>query len=385
MRELGGRFNAFAAAKFGASAVPAFRSADTPTPQFVRWLYEQGYSGIMVDPQDRDQLSGWSKKTGGYESVEDAATANGWADAGAGQLSLAFIATMEIWPKCWPGDAQIEGSCVGHNGKNAGLITLANEIAQGKPDEVTGVIEGPPDVPQEGVESGVFSIAGIYPYRGSRGHGWSCYTCAKVMVTQGGLLVARKYDEFGGLDLTNVTRTTENLMPSSLPEGLRALAKQHQFRTAAEAQSREAIRDALAVGIGLQSCGSEGFSSTRNEHGVARRSGSWSHAMAIGGEDDRPWAHKTYGCALRLFHNSWSRWNSGPRDIYDSARYVPPHKKAEWIAKGIVNPVTGNIMIPEGSFWARESDVGNRDYHAMAGAMGWKRRKLDNWGGSLAG
>lgn len=351
----------------------------------IRAKYEAGYSGLLLDPEEREAYPEWSKQTGGFSSVEDAATAMGWAEAGAGQLSLAFIATMELWPKAWPGDAQIEGSCVGHNGKNAGLLTLANEAVSGIPDAVTGVIEGPPDVPPDGEQSGVFSIAGIYPYRGSRGHGWSCYTCAKVMVTEGGMLVARKYDEFGGLDLTNVTSKTENLTPSSLPDGLKALAKAHQFRTAAEATSVEAIRDASAVGIGLQSCGGEGFSSTRNEHGVARRSGSWSHAMAISGVDDRPWAHSTYGGPLLLFHNSWALWNGGGRDVYDSARLVPADKKAEWIAKGIVNPTTGNVMIPEGSFWARWSDVRNRDYHAMAGGMGWKRQKMKNWGASLAG
>lgn len=351
----------------------------------IQSMYEAGYSGVLVDPEAREQFPQWSKETGGYSSVEDAATSLGWADAGAGQLSLPFIAALEIWPKAWPGDAQIEGSCVGHNGKNAGLTTLSTEIQSGLPDAETGLVEGPPDVPPEGEASGVFSIAGIYPYRNSRGHGWSCFTCAKVMVTVGGMLVARKYDEFGGIDLTNVTRTTENLTPSSLPEGLRALAKQHQFRTAAEASAFEAVRDALAVGIGLQSCGGEGFSSTRNEHGVARRSGSWSHAMAVFGVDDRPWAHRTYGGPLLLFPNSWGRWNGGPRDIHDSAQLVPAAKRADWIRKGIVNATTGNIMIPEGSFWARWSDVRNRDYHAMAGAKGWRRQRFTSWGGSLAG
>jgi hypothetical protein len=348
-------------------------------------MYENRYSGLLIDSETPERVRLLAKATGGVESVEDAASEFGWVNAGAGGLSLPFIATLELFPNAFPGDPQLEGSCVGHNGKNAGLITICTEIASGAPDAVTGIVEGPPDVPPEGEKSGVFSIAGIYPYRGYRGHGWDCGSCAEVMVTEGGLLVAQNYPD-AGLDLTNVTSRTENLTPSQLGP-LKAIAKQHQFRTAAEASAPEAIRDALAVGLGFGSCGGEGFSSSLNEHGVARRSGSWSHAMAIIGCDDRTWAKTTYGGPLFLIQNSWGRWQSGggSRDVHDSAQYVPAAKKADWIAKGIVNATTGNVMIPVGSFWARWSDIRNRDYYAMGGGMGWKRKRFLSWGGSLAG
>jgi hypothetical protein len=198
------------------------------------------------------------------------------------------------------------------------------------------------------------------------------------------MLVAKNYTEFG-LDLSKVTSRTENLRPRDIPEGLWKLARSHQFRSSAGCDSFEAIRDAHAVGVGVQSCGGEGFESGRDDNGVARKRGGWAHAMAIIGSDDRPQTHSKYGGPLVLIQNSWGRWNGGPRDIRDSAKYVPSHKRTEWIAKRIVNAETGNLMIPEGSFWAKWSDVRRRSYYAMGGFSGFKRKRLSDYGGSLAG
>lgn len=351
-------------------------------PLDIQSAYEAGHSGILYDPETPARMRAFAKQTGGVETADAAAHAFGWVNAGKGQLNLPFVAILEIWPNAYPGMRQLEGSCVGHNGKNAGLTTCATESLCGIPDQVTGTIEGPPDVPPEGEKTGVFSICGIYPKRGYRGHGWDCGSCAEVMVSEGGLLVAKNYEEFG-VDLTKVTSRTENMTPGGMPDAMWELARSHRFRTAAECETFEAIRDAHAVGMGVQSCGGEGFSSTRDENGVSRRSGSWSHAMATHGSDDRPWAHQAYGGPLVLIQNSWGEWNDGPRDIHDSAQYVPADKRDEWISKGIVNRSTGNIMIPKGSFWARWSDVRRRSYYAMGGLSGWKRKKLPDYGGSI--
>ncbi len=343
-------------------------------PATIQSMYDAGYSGIYYDPDAPALMKATAKETGGAETADEAAHKFGWVNAGKGELILPFVAVLEIWPNAFPGMPQLAGTCVGHNGKNAGLVTCATEALCGLPDEVTGIVEGPPDVPADGEKTGVFSIAGIYSLRGHRGHGWDCGSCASVMVKRGGLLVAQNYPEHG-IDLTRVTGRTENLTPSQIPDAVWAMARARQFRTAAECETAEAIRDALAMGCGTQSCGGEGFSSSRNEHGIAKKSGSWAHAMAITGFDDRPWAHQNGGPFV-LIQNSWAKWNGGPRDIYDSRKYVPAAKRAEWIAKGIVNAETGNILIPHGSFWARWSDVRRRSYYAMGGLSGWKRKPL---------
>ena len=136
------------------------------------------------------------------------------------------------------------------------------------------------------------------------------------------------------------------------------------------------MRDLLYNGYGVTTCGGEGLDDQRDENGVSHRSGSWSHAMAYIAVDDRPWAKQTYGGPLVLDLNSWAAWNRGPRDIHDSASMVPVSKKQLWIDRGIVNPATGNIMIPEGSTWVRYSEMRNRDMTAFSGVNGWPARVI---------
>ena len=107
--------------------------------------------------------------------------------------------------------------------------------------------------------------------------------------------------------------------------------------------------------------------------------------MAEWGFDDRPVVHRIYGDSLELIPNSWGVWNGGPRDIIESAQLVPPSKKELWIALDLVNPTTGNLMIPKGSFWARSRDVANREAFAMSSVNGFPRKKLDVLYTSLAG
>jgi hypothetical protein len=345
-------------------------------------MYEAGYSGIYYDPEAPERVAAKCQADYGFSTTDDAAYKYGWVNAGKGELVLPFIAVMELWPNAYPGDPQLEGSCVGHNGKNAGMVTAATEALCGIPDEVTKEVEGPPDVPPEGEKSGVFSPAVTYAYRGYRWHGWDCGSCAEVMTGEGGLVVAKNYD---GLDLTNVTGRTENLTPSQIPAAVRQLAKKHRFRSSARCNSPEAIRDALAVGMGCQTCGGEGFSSSMNDWGVAAPRGSWPHAMAYGGWDERPKTIAKFGDRLVMLFQSWGHWNRGGRDIFDSAEYVPAAKRAEWISKGIVNAATGNIMIPKGAFWVKYSHVRRRSVYSMGGFSGHRRKRLENYGGSLAG
>src|SRR5690606_21602174 len=107
----------------------------------------------------------------------------------------------QVFPGCWPASAQDRGDCVSHDTRNACLTTLACEIVAGKPDEVTGRVEGKPDVPPEGIRDGVLSTEYNYWWRGYNGDGWSCEAAADMLIKHG-ILLRKPYPELG-LDMTS--------------------------------------------------------------------------------------------------------------------------------------------------------------------------------------
>lgn len=348
--------------------------------------YESGMAGAYGEPEEREALIAENKALTGYGAIGDAAHGNGWADSGKGKLVIPFVHVLEKYPGCWPGPGQTRGDCVSHAAKNAGLGSMVCEVVDGKPDEVTGVLEDLPEVSPEGIKEGVLSTEAIYWYRQHGGDGWSCAASCRVMQKSSGLWVRKDYPEIK----VNLTRYSGSIAGKwgavSPPQTVTALGRRNLVRAFAAASTREERRDALANGYFGNTCGGESFSNVRDANGVSKRTPKgWAHAMASIAYDDRESTIKLYGCALELLLNSWAVWNSGPRDIRDSASMVPASKKEEWIKKGIVNAVTGNIMIPHGAMWVLTNDTRDRDWLAQSSVNGWPRRKLMNWGVSLAG
>jgi hypothetical protein len=246
-------------------------------------------------------------------------------------------------------------NCVSWGQRNANFCTMVTEAIAGIPDEVSGKVEECPAVSDLARKNGVLSTEAIYFFRSTKpGHGWFCHEAARVSQTKAGLVLRKEYD---GIDLTRYSKDTVNFFNrKSVPSGLAEAFDDNIIREATEIKTFEALRDLLARGFGIQTCGSEGFSSTRDENGVCKRSGSWAHSMAYLGVDDRAWAHSTYGGPLVLVQNSWNEYMTGPRKIH-----------------GV------DLEIPRGSFWARWRDVQKRTMIAMAGANGWARKKLPDW------
>jgi len=345
-------------------------------PTQVQQAYDQGFAGAYFDSDAHEQRRAQSIAACGYADVEDIAHANTWADSSAGQLVCTFLHTLEAYPGCWPGPAQQRGDCVSHGEKNSNLFTLCCDVASGMPDQKTGLIEGLPEISQAGILQGALSTEWYYWFRGHGGDGWSCDSSASVSVTYGNML-RQQYSDLG-IDLTTYSGSLAGKYgPGKPPENMQAVGRLHLTHTTANCRTAEATRDALGNGHGINTCGGEGFSSTRNEHGVSSRQGSWSHSMAFIAFDDRPWAHQTYGGPLVLVLNSWAKFNVGPRDIHDSAKLVPAEKRELWSRIGITNLSTGNIMIPEGAFWARWKDVSSRQIIARSGIVGWKPKKCN--------
>jgi hypothetical protein len=113
----------------------------------------------------------------------------------------------------------------------------------------------------------------------------------------------------------------------------------------------------LASGYGVFNCSGLGFESTRDENGVSRQRGSWSHSQAFLGYDDRPETIKKYGQALVHWQNSWSAFNSGPRSVMGTT-----------------------LLIPNGSYWALAETIDRCQCIALSSVAGWPRRRLATYG-----
>lgn len=323
-------------------------------PEEVIDLYRNGFAGATPStPQTRAAFESAVKASGGVMDVAEAALANGWAGSHAGKLVIPFVHVVKAYPGCWPGPAQQRGDCVSHGGKNARLVTVVCEAVSGTPDEVTGKVEGLPDIPPEGIKNGAFSTEASYWFRGHGGDGWACESDAAVAIKYAGAVVRKEYPE-AGIDLTKYSGSLAGKYGRTKPPAnIADWLDNNLIRTAARVSGFDAIRDALGNGYGINSCGGEGFAASRDANGVSRRRGSWSHSMAYIGADDRPETRDKYGAPLVLVLNSWGRWNSGPRTIMGT-----------------------DIEIPEGSFWTPWGDVKNRSAIAFSGANGWPRKRL---------
>ena len=315
----------------------------------VQEYYERGYAGVVPDPGADYELLFNTR----YAKGSTASRANGWEGSGAGKLIVPFVVLEKFFPGSLPGPAQERGDCVSHSEKNACLLTMVCDIFDRQPDEVTGKIEGAPDVSTRGVRNGVLSTEWIYWFRGYDGDGWDCSSAANV-VRKYGIMLRQKYKSLG-IDLTEYSgRLAGKYGRTAPPENMQAEGRLHLVRDNTWLSTFEEVRDFLANGYGLSSCGGEGFSSVRDANGVATRKGSWSHAMAYIGADDRDVIKERYKEPLVLVQNSWGTSNSGPRTILGT-----------------------DIDIPHGSFWARWSDVRRRTCYAHSGVDGWPAKELD--------
>lgn len=321
-------------------------------------MYNQGFAGVFREPEEHSAfLAEMPFPNGG-----DVAHRFGWAGSGAGKLVVPFRFIEQLYAGSLPGPAQQRGDCVSHSNKNAALLTMCCEVVAEQPDEVSGKIEAPPDVSSEGIRNGVLSTEAFYWWRGYGGDGWSCDAAARVATSKSGLWLRQNYPELG-VDLTRYSGRNAGLYGSRRPpESFDAIGLKHLIRTATEVQDFESVRDFLHNGYGISTCGSEGYSSSRDENGVSRRSGSWAHAMAYFGADDREETKRRYGEPLVLVMNSWGVWNSGPRRILETP-----------------------IDIPGGSFWAKWSDVRNRYCISFSGVDGWPAKKLPDLGFNVWG
>tara|TARA_B100002019_G_scaffold290683_1_gene308935 strand:- start:2802 stop:3728 length:927 start_codon:yes stop_codon:yes gene_type:complete len=302
---------------------------DFNTPRDLLNAYRNGFDGAVCDPEETAELLGRLK------TPLFGATAYKLFGAGEGKLSLPFLSLLKFDKGFGPAEKQTTGDCVSHSTRNAIDITRAVEI----------------DIKGESEDFIVRSATeAIYQSRGHRGQGMTCSGAAKYVHEKGGILLRKDY---GKVDLSkyNSSLGARHNIPKSIYIDE---ASKHQVKTISAITTVEEARDALANGYGISVCSGYGFSSRRDSKGIAKRSGSWAHAMAWIACDD---TRERYNEMLFLVQNSWGKWNSGPK-------------------------VHGQ---PDGSFWIRERDArgmlsGNWGSWVFSDVDGFPARKLPNYG-----
>lgn len=318
--------------------------------------YTSGLRGCEKNPRADEEFVDSVLRHGGDPDGGHVAHEWEFADKGSGKLSLLTPVTERIFPGSLPGPAQLTGDCVARAAANCLLASIAMEIDDGRPDEITGLVEGPPDIPELGVRNGVIASESLWAWRGYDGDGWVCSRAAQVATTQG-FLARRDYPEIG-VDLTRYTKETLRIGGSRKPASKWLdESKQRIARTATVVTGREQVRDFLFAGFGIMNCSGMGFERTRDQFGASRQVGRWMHAQSYWGYDDRPETHRIYGEALVLWGNTWGKWNAGPR-----------------LVRGT------NIEIPHGFFWAKASTIDRASNIALSSVAGWPRRKHTTYG-----
>ncbi len=298
------------------------------SPQELLEAYNNGLVGAKCDPEDIKKL------LGELASPLFGAAAYDLSESGVGKLSLPFRSLLKFDPNFGPAEAQTDSDCVAHATRNAVDITRAVEI------DILG-------------ESEAFIARGateaIYQARGHYGAGMNCSEAARYVNGEGGLLIRQDY---GDIDLSEYDSNLgdRHKIPDSIYYDE---AKKHPVDTISLVTTVEEARDALANGYALSCCSDYGFSSSRDEYGIAREQGSWSHAMAWIGCDD---THELYDETLFLIQNSWGKWNGGPKR----------HGQ------------------PDGSFWVREKSargiLNSRGSFVFSSVEGYPARQLPHYG-----
>lgn len=320
--------------------------------------YEAGFVGATCDPQDAEQLRMEIAAANGQPYGSMACQTFGLSGTGKGKLSLPVLEILSLYPDCLPGGAQGRGDCVSWSSRNAGLGSMCCEITSGKPDPISGRLEGAPEVSDAARLAGVLSTEAIYNWRRHGGDGWSCAAAASVMLKESGLWLRKKYDEIN-VDFTTYSSRNAGIYGNRTPpDSWRKIGADHLVQNLTEVEDYESLRDLLHNGYCVSSCGGESFSYDRDENGVSKRTPKgWAHAMAYLGVDDRDDIIKLYGSPLILVQNSWGNWNDGGTRIYGT-----------------------DYHIPVGSFWARWSDLKKRYMVAISGVNGWPPKKLKSFG-----
>ena len=271
-------------------------------PKDILNAYKDGFLGSWCDPEDTDKLLGELPHPLFGVAAPDL------YGSGKGKVALLHKSILKFDPTFGAHERQTTGDCVSHATRSAVDVTRCHEIVGGQREAF--VARG--------------ATEPIYGARGHGGQGMSCSVAARFVAQNGGILVRKDY---GFIDLSKYnSRVGTNWGRSGVPRQVIDEGKKHQVKTISLINTVDQARDAIANGYAISVCSNYGFSSRRDSNGIARKSGSWNHAMAWISMDD---SHEIHKETLFLIQNSWGAFNGGPKR-FDQ---------------------------PDGSFWVREKDA----------------------------
>ena len=272
------------------------------TPRDLLRAYKEGFVGSWCDPEDTDKLLGELRHPLFGVAASDL------YETGKGKVALLYKSVLKFDPTFGSHERQTTGDCVSHSTRNSIDVTRCHEIIGGQREDF---------VTRSATEA-------IYGSRGHGGQGMSCSRAARFSSQDGGILLRKDYG-FVDLSVYN-SRIGSRWGRSGVPSEVKTEGQKHQVKTVSLINTVEQARDAIANGYAISVCSNYGFSSRRDKHGIAKKSGSWNHAMAWVAMDD---SHEIYNETLFLVQNSWGVFNGGPKRFEQ----------------------------PDGSFWIRERDA----------------------------
>lgn len=251
------------------------------SPKKLYEMYNGGFTGCLWEPEHFEELMK-SLKYPLFGNADQKVKGSG-----KGKLSTPFKSVLHFDKKAYE-ERQSTGDCTSHGTRNACDLSRAVEIHVNNEKE-SWIARG--------------ATEGIYGCRGQSGQGMSCSRAAQFVNDIGGVLLRQKYDD---IDLTKYNGNTgAGWGGRGVPKDLVKVARQHQIKTTSLIKTVEEARDALYNGYGINVCSNYGFSNNRNDKGIARAQGNWSHSMAWTACDD------TGTQPYFLVQNSWGKWNSG--------------------------------------------------------------------------
>jgi hypothetical protein len=288
------------------------------SPQDLYNNYRKGFSGCLWEPHIYEELIENSK----YAYFKDGAKKI--KNSGKGKLSTPYKSLLKFDKKAFD-ERQTTGDCVSHATRNACDISRAVEIDLHK-HRKGWIARG--------------ATEAIYGARGHSGQGMSCARAATFVTQTGGILVRKNYP-----GVADFSKYNGNLGAGwggrGLPDKVIDLANDHQIKTASLIRTIEEARDAIANGYSISVCSNVGFSNKRDKKGIAKRSGSWAHAMAWIACDD------TGNEPLFLVQNSWGKWNDGGHPDWG------PIPDGSFL---ITSDVAANMLAQNGSYAFSEFD-----------------------------